>query len=256
MRKLKVAVVDRADENREELVSFLTLEYNCFELMGKYENAEDFIAAGITGELDVLFTNFSFPIGARGADGVYLQNYVEKNNPHCLRIFLSEDKADAYQAFLCGGFDFIAKPSDPDDYCRVMNKLYQYFDDRGYFRGQQGHSFMAKTRTGYQIIRTESTIYIELVDRLCVFHMDDGRKISLSGYSMKRIESGFTDFGFFRCHQSLLVNLAKINSVVVNNANKWYSLTLEGCTTEIPLSREKYNELLEKLKNQYSKLPN
>ena len=137
----------------------------------------------------------------------------------------------------------------------LLNRIRQHYDDLSFFRKHNGSSFIAKTRAGHEIIRTDSTLYIELVNRRCVFHMEDGREIALSGYSMKKMEESFGDFGFFRCHQSLLVNLAKINAVIADNESKYYSLTLDGCQKEIPLSREKYNELLGELQERYSNLP-
>lgn len=248
--------MDTNDVDREHFLYCLQEEYACFDILGVYDNAEDFIHAGILDELDVLFINFYFENDGNGSDGTYLQHYVHNNNPRCLCVFLSKDKADAYKVFAYGGFDFIPKPFQIDECERVLNKIFTHFNEAGFFQENQKHIFMAKTRAGYQIIHTEKIVYIELVDRLCYFYMDDGRTVSLSGYTMRRIEQIFAQYGFFRCHQSLLVNLSKINSIIVNNQKKWYSLDIDGYETTIPLSREKYDELLDRLNGQYTKLPN
>lgn len=81
--------------------------------------------------------------------------------------------------------------------------------------------------------------------------MEGNNIIVLSGYSMSTLEKKLTIYGFFRCYQSLIVNLAKVNSVHADNKNKWYTIKVEGYNGEVPLSREKYNELLVLLKSKY-----
>lgn len=255
MRRLKVAIIDPDEEFRGNLSFYMLKSYLCFDLVGSCANAEEFMAAGWVDQIDVLFTGFDFKMEGHGADGAFVQSYVRMNNSHCLIVFLSEDQGDAYRAFSYGAFGFLSKPLHVDPCIDLLNRIRSHYEELGFFREREGSSFIAKTRAGYDIIRTDSTLYIELVSRRCVFHMEGGREIALSGYSMKKMEERFGEYGFFRCHQSMLVNLAKINAVIADNDSKYYSLTLEGCNTEIPLSREKYNELLAELQERYANLP-
>ncbi|PYZ96317.1 ABC transporter ATP-binding protein [Alteribacter lacisalsi] len=62
-------------------------------------------------------------------------------------------------------------------------------------------------------------------------------------FTLTELEEKLRSFGFFRCHRSYIVNLQKVNQVITWTRNS-YSLRLENREkSEIPLSKNKMNEL-------------
>ncbi|MDD6441878.1 MAG: LytTR family transcriptional regulator DNA-binding domain-containing protein, partial [bacterium] len=56
----------------------------------------------------------------------------------------------------------------------------------------------------------------------------------------------------YRCYQSFIVNLSKVSYVKANNETKSFSLVFDGYAGEVMLSRDKYTEVVQLLKNKYA----
>ena len=61
--------------------------------------------------------------------------------------------------------------------------------------------------------------------------------------TLQKLEPAFLPHGFYRCHQSFLIALRRVRSVLLDESKRSYSLLLEGTAERIPLSRDKVGEL-------------
>ena len=82
----------------------------------------------------------------------------------------------------------------------------------------------------------------------------DGKEMILSGYSMNELEQILEGYNFYRCYQSFIVNLSRVSYVRADNEAKNFALIFEGYAGEVMVSRDKYTEVLQLLKNKYAKL--
>ncbi|MBR6040807.1 MAG: LytTR family transcriptional regulator, partial [Clostridia bacterium] len=110
------------------------------------------------------------------------------------------------------------------------------------------------TRSGYDMLQVRQILFLERIGRSCRIHMEDGRQVELVGYSMAELERMLHKRGFYRCHQSFLVNLSKVSMIRSDNDSKHYSLRFIGLDGEITVSREKYMEMLTLLREKYVRL--
>lgn len=82
---------------------------------------------------------------------------------------------------------------------------------------------------------------------------ESGQEIVLIGYTMNEIEEMLSEYSFYRCDQSFIVNLSKISFIKVDNDAKNYAIQSDGYAGEILLSRDKYAEIVSLLKDRYAK---
>ena len=78
--------------------------------------------------------------------------------------------------------------------------------------------------------------------------------MELVGYSMAELERMLKKRGFFRCHQSFLVNLAKVAMIQSDNDSKHYAVRFVGLDGEIAVSREKYMDMVSLLRDRFARL--
>lgn len=66
-------------------------------------------------------------------------------------------------------------------------------------------------------------------------------------YTLNRVEELLKSQHFYRCHRSYIVNLEKVSEIIIWSKNS-YSVVLNNLEeTKVPLSRNKYNEIQDKL---------
>ncbi|WP_110930699.1 LytTR family transcriptional regulator DNA-binding domain-containing protein [Paenibacillus bouchesdurhonensis] len=83
--------------------------------------------------------------------------------------------------------------------------------------------------------------YIESLDGSILVHV--GGENYVCALTLAELEQRLSNFGFFRCHRSYIVNLQKIREIITWTKNS-YSLRLNtGKDAVVPLSRSKLHEL-------------
>ena len=104
---------------------------------------------------------------------------------------------------------------------------------------------MFKCMKGYQMIKIKDIYYIEHRNRKNYLMTKDNEQ-RIANYTVKELEKMLEPYGFFCCHQSFIISLDKIK--YINELERQvYTLTLEDKEEVIPMSRNKYEELREKL---------
>ncbi len=145
-------------------------------------------------------------------------------------------------------------PFEPLALHALVGRLQYIYELQLTQREAVNRSIMIKTRSGYQLMKLNDILFIERSDRKNRVVTESGREIVLQGYSLGEIESLLAGSGFFRCYQSFIVNLSKVSFIRANSDSKSYAIQFAGYSGEILLSREKYPELVELLRERYVKL--
>lgn len=65
--------------------------------------------------------------------------------------------------------------------------------------------------------------------------------------TLQDAESKLKDYGFYRCHRSYIVNLHKVKEIITWSKNTYSVVVNNYDETKLPLSRQKYNEIQERL---------
>ena len=97
------------------------------------------------------------------------------------------------------------------------------------------------TSEGFVLLSPEEISYIGKEMRHIKLHCRNGQTYTVR-HSLDELEAVFSDFGFFRIHQSYLAPLSNIASVRTSAFGKTYEAVLSNGTA-LPVSRNKYQQL-------------
>lgn len=252
--EMKLLLVDSDASLRSELWSLLNL-YRVFRLEAELETTEEAAEYILAHEVDVVFINYQPADARKTSTGDYLSIILSQSRPHVQVVIYSDSREWAYTAYRgqCAGY--LLTPFDPPALQMLINRLAYIFDLQLTKREASNRSLMVKTRSGYQFTPLADILFIERSGRRNRMVTADGQELALLGYTMGQLEDILGRSGFYRCYQSFIVNLSRVSAVHVDSGTKNYALRFRDYEGEIPLSREKYTEIMTLLKERYAGIP-
>lgn len=138
-------------------------------------------------------------------------------------IFITASDAHAIKAFRYTALNYLLKPIDPDE---LLDALKQF--RKSHVNEQEKYDLLAKTmKTNEKLneklaLHAQDKIHIVTIDEIIrcestvnytEFHFSDGKRIVVSK-TLKDFEEILSPHGFFRVHQSHLVNARMIREFV------------------------------------------
>lgn len=190
-------------------------------LIGKY--ASNWKIAGIastiencrellnTHTVDVIFTDIHF------REGVIFDLLPELKIFKGDLVFVSADNGYAAQAFQLSATSYILKPINENHFIQTLQKYKVVYENKVpapsndvFFNNltetQPAHKKIAfNTNTGYVIKEIEAIIYAKANSNYTEFYFTESEKL-LATKTLLEYEKMLDGFGFFRIHQSYLVN--------------------------------------------------
>ena len=250
---MRLVIVDSNAELRERLRNLLSLQ-RCFRLEAELNTTEEAVAYMELHEADVIFINAQPADASFTSEGNYLSYVLSTTRPDTQVVVYGAAKEDAYHAVRGLSAGFLLLPFDPLDLQQTVNRLRYVFELQTAKKETANSSLMIKTKQGYQLVRLDTVLFLERAARICKIVTEDGTVTDLQGYSMADLERMLEPRGFYRCHQSFLVNLAKVNTIQADNEIKHYSICFKGFAGEITVSREKYTDMVTRLRDKYARI--
>lgn len=250
MPKLKVAIVDDEQDARDNLAGLLELYCeDTVEVIGQANSLATALKLVKSTQLDLVFLDIRL-----GDDhGFDLLKNIE--NPAFQTVFVTGDDNFAVDAFRVSAVDYLLKPVIPEDLENAVNKVIS-LKEKGNIETQiqniasalpdkEEEKIVISTQEAVHLIDTRLIINIKGEAGYSTFFTQDEGKI-LASKSLSHYEKILSKTLFFRTHQSHLVNLNFIKSI----------LPAQDCVClkngeEIPLSRQKKKELTELLKTRF-----
>ena len=251
--KMKIVLVENDETVCTELKELLAF-YHVFDIVKTFEEINEANKYICLNEVDAVFINLRTGNPRCSGDGAFLAYNLSQIKPDVLVALYSEEKLEASQVFSCCCDEYFLLPFETHVLQRVVRRLQYLFELLQYKRLSVNRSIMIKTRNGYQLVDIDKIFFIERVDRKNKMVMVDGKEMILSGYSMNELEQILEGYNFYRCYQSFIVNLSKVSYVRADNEAKNFALIFVGYVGEVMVSRDKYTEVLQLLKNKYAKL--
>jgi DNA-binding LytR/AlgR family response regulator len=249
--KIRVALVDDDEKIRGQLSGLLEI-YNSFDVVKELDNEQEANDYIFTNQVDAVFIKLQLGNPKCSGDGSYLAFNLTSKCPDLIIVIYSVIDEKASIINMMNFADFFVLPFDSVKMQRVVNRIEYLYDLLQYKRRSINRSVMIKTNKGYQLVTLDSVLFIERYDRKNRMITTDGKEIILGGYSLDELERLLAPNNFYRCYQSFIVNLSKVSFVKVDNETKNYTLLFKDFAGEVMLSRGKYNEIIELLKNMYA----
>ncbi|MCL1996284.1 MAG: LytTR family DNA-binding domain-containing protein [Defluviitaleaceae bacterium] len=154
---------------------------------------------------------------------------VHQNNITTI-VYISWEKEYAMQLFQIRPMDFLVKPLQ---YAEIERAVRTYLKIAGFMGGdftyKKGHDFFK--------LPLKAITHLENRERKVILHLADGSKDEFYGSLKKLYSEQLAGFDFLFIHGSYVVNYDYVAAV------KFDQVTLADCTTPLPISPNKRNEV-------------
>lgn len=167
-------------------------------------------------------------------------------------IFITASDAHAIKAFRYAAIDYLLKPVDPDELVEALKKLkegkvnenekYKLLNDSLKNNSKAHERLALHTQDKIHIVNISDVIRCESNVNYTEFHFAGGKKLLVTK-TLKDFEDLLADQGFYRVHQSHLINTKYIKEFVKTDGG--YLLMNDGC--QVPVSTRKRPEVMKML---------
>lgn len=187
--QLESALLRYSDEFRVPIKT--TLYYNAMSFLSKY-----------SGEYDIVFMDILMPM----LNGMDASRVLREKDGKVMLIFVTNMQQYAIQGYDVGAFDFILKPVRYPEFklkfTRAINKLMPQ---------KTVANILIKSESGMVRLTPDQILYVEVQQHHCVYHTTQGDFRQYQ--TMKSAEQQLGEYGFSRCNNYLLVNLAFVTKI-------------------------------------------
>ncbi len=213
---MKVIIIDDEARTRKSIADILKFSQQDLNLVAEAENVATGVAAITEHQPDLVLLDINMP------DGTGFDLLKKLNDIHFKVIFITAYEEYAVQAFEFSAIDYILKPVDPQKLFDAINKAYQLVEQENIslklialFANlensvSENKKLVLKTAESIYIVNTNDVIRCESDGGYTQFYLVDGKKILVSR-NLKDYEDMLNGFGFYRIHQSHIINIKYID---------------------------------------------
>ena len=233
-RQLNILLVD--DEKISLDILKLSLEVFSFvNIVGEASNGADVIKFLQRNKIDLVLLD----IEMEDISGFELARHIQSNYSNLMIIFITGHVDLALNGYEYQPIDFLVKPVN---LLRLEQALTRVRDLIYNDKSKKGTQIGIHTEGGLEIINVNDILYLEKIERKVFIFSKTGEKFKLTD-SLQKLETIFSEYNFFRTHQSFLIPIDKIKSIHADEFKRSYTIQLKNVKEIIPLSRDKHNEL-------------
>ncbi len=164
-------------------------------------------------------------------------------------VFITSYDKYAIEAFKYSALDFLLKPYTPDQLVDAVNKVLGQLDhDRyhrqleallyGQTRANTSKKIVLKNLEAVHVVSLSDILYVSSDNNYSIFHLKGGKNVMVSR-TLKSYDEKLAVNGFFRIHQSHLVNLEVITSI-----DRKHDQVLLTNNVSLPISQKKKKDLI------------
>jgi two-component system LytT family response regulator len=245
---MKVIIIDDEARTRKSIANILKFSQQDLKLVAEAEDVATGVSAIVEHKPDLILLDINMP------DGSGFDLLKKLNDIQFKIIFITAYEEFAVRAFEFSAIDYILKPVDPKKLIDAIDKAYQLVEQESIslklnalFANlensvSENRKLVLKTAENIYIINTNDIIRCESDGGYTQFYLIDGKKILVSR-NLKDYEEMLDGFGFYRIHQSHMINLKYIDH---------YSKTEGGAVvmkdnSYLPVARRKKESFLKLL---------
>lgn len=217
MRKYTAIIIDDIEQARVTFKQDLDTYATDFEVIGEASGVVEGAKLLKTLTPDILFLDIQMQDGS----GFDLLDVLPEI-PFKI-IFITASDAHAIKAFRYAAIDYLMKPIDPDELMEALEKFrksginendkYQFLNDRLKNHHKPNERLALHSQDKIQIVEIKTIVRCESSVNYTTFFFENGDQIVVTK-TLKDFEDLLRDQGFFRVHQSHLVNTTHIKEYV------------------------------------------
>lgn len=207
---MKAIVIDDESFARQNIISILSLEFPDLEVVAEADTVVKALSSILKYKPDLIFLDIDLLDGS----GFDVLNQIEKID--FKTIFVTAHQEYAIKAIKFSALDYILKPISSYELVSAVNRVVELGDKNS---EEQYESFLNQLNTTNQdkkiVLKTSEAIHVvdvndivrcEADNNYTLFYISDGEKIMVSK-GLKEYDDLLSEYGFFRVHQSHLINL-------------------------------------------------
>lgn len=212
-------IIDDEEDCRIALKELLSRRHPEVEVAGEAASAAQayHLISRAEKPIDLVFLDIQMPV----CDGFGFLNMFEHVNFQV--VFTTAFDQYAIRAIRFSALDYLLKPIDPDELHGTLQRLVRKENNeaihelrnrittRNYF-----DKLTVTTISDVKFVEVQSIRYIESENSYSTIHLDNNEKI-VSSKNIGFYEDLMLERGFFRCHNSYLINIAKVTRLLKGN---------------------------------------
>ncbi len=237
---LRVLLVDDDCHSREHLEELLS-GFPDVTVVGSASGGAEASVCLRQTEVDLVFLD----IEMGDISGFDLARHIQTTYPGVKIVFLTGHVDFALDGYEYKPLDFLVKPVNTLRVERVLLRAREALEGRER-RASASVRIGLPVNGGLEIIEVGNLLCLEKIGRQVYLLGKNGERWC-SYESIRKLEDILVPYGFFRCHQSFLIQVRAIRSIHLDESKNSYNIQLAGIDAPIPLSRGKYPELKERL---------
>lgn len=237
--KINVLIVDD-DQHAIDALTLLLKSYSFVQVVGELNRSREALPFIRKNKVDLIFLDIEMD----EINGLQLAKHIKGVYENIMIVFVTGHAGFALEGYESDPVDFLVKPIDVLRLEKVMDKVK---NKEKLMAPKTDQQIGMKVSGGIRIVSVQDISYIEKKGRKITIVCEKDESFETT-YSLKNLESIFLPYGFYRSHQSFIVPLNKIKAVYPHSYARSYSILLND-NTELPLSRNKFNELKQLLED-------
>lgn len=217
---IKALIIDDEKDARFVLRSLIDSNFKSVDVVAEADGIDTGIAAIKKYKPDVVFLD----IQMRKGTGFDLLHQLDNINFEV--IFVTAYNQYAVDAFKFSAFGYLLKPIKSKELRAVIDKLDQQISARkkdaskrlkilieNYGNNGEVHKLIIANVEGFQVVEIKDIIRLEGDSNYTHFVMSNGQKIT-SSKNIGAYEELLNEHGFFRIHQSTIINLRHVTGYI------------------------------------------
>lgn len=209
---LQVLIIDDEPNARESISNTLLAVCKNVQICGTADSVKSGLLAIAKHQPDVVLLDIQMP------DGTGFQLLSQLNDINFKVIFITAHQEFAMQAFKFSAMDYILKPVDPEELSAAIKKAEDTFESKNISlnmsalqsnmrnAGKENKKLILKSSDHIHAVNVKEIVRCESEGNYTRFMLSDGRKL-LATKILKEFDEMLQPYGFFRVHQSHLINV-------------------------------------------------
>lgn len=244
-KSYRVVIIEDEARAREELKTLLS-DFSELEIVGEADTLSKADEVCKSLRPDLVFCDVMLP-GGTSLDWLVSLDHVDFD-----LIFTTSYQEFAIQAFRLAAVDYLLKPLDRKEVEEAVRRFLDRKTDQGIPVNQliqnlqlpRERSRMAlPTMSGYQFVEIRDIIRCESDNTYTTFFLKGKSKVLVSR-TLKEVETILEPFGFFRVHNSHLINLDEVTEYLKGEGGQ----VKLGDGSVVDVSRRRKEEFLGRVK--------
>ena len=246
MKKYTAIIIDDIEQARKTIKQDIETYAPDFDVIGEASGVVEGAKLLKRIQPDILFLDIQMQDGS----GFDLLDLLAEINFKI--IFITASDAYGIRAFRYAAIDYLLKPIDPDELTEALDKFresginenekYQFLNERLKNHNKPNERLALHSQDKIQIVEIQSILRCESSANYTIFYFKDGSQVVVTK-TLKEFDDLLKEQGFFRVHQSHLVNTRQITEYVKTDGGH---LKMEDGSL-IPVSVRKRPEVMKML---------